>query len=136
MASAADSTPRNQIDVSMRDFKLKVSRSTVPAGHVVIRVHNHGPSTHEFNVDRTDLASGALPLKADGLTVDENSKQLHRIDSIEELNLGDSGDLELSLKPGHYVVYCNLEGHYLGGMHAEFEVRGSVVQSSGDRGNG
>jgi uncharacterized cupredoxin-like copper-binding protein len=130
-ALAADSTPRNEIDVSMRDFKLKVSRSTVPAGHVVIRVHNHGPSTHEINVDRTDLASGALPLKADGLTVDEESKALHRIDSIEQLNLGNTGDLSLNLKPGHYVLYCNLEGHYLGGMHVGFDVRGSVGRSSG-----
>jgi len=82
-------------------------------------------------VDRTDLASGALPLKADGLTVDEESKALHRIDSIEQLNLGNTGDLSLNLKPGHYVLYCNLEGHYLGGMHVGFDVRGSVGRSSG-----
>ena len=121
-ATASDPTPTNRIDVSMRDFKLKVSRSAVPAGVVVIRVHNRGPSTHEINVDRTDLPSGALPLKADGLTVDEDSPALHRVDSIEQLNLGDSGDLKLRLKPGHYVLYCNLEGHYLGGMHVDFDV--------------
>ena len=27
------------------------------------------------------------------------------------------------LKPGRYVLWCNLEGHYLGGMHASFEVQ-------------
>jgi len=122
-AMAAGSTPTNRIDVSMRDFKLKVSRAAVPAGGVVIRVHNRGPSTHEINVDRTDLAPGSLPLKADGLTVNEDSKSLLRIDSIEQLNLGEAGDLHLDLRPGHYVLYCNLEGHYLGGMHASFDVR-------------
>ena len=121
-ALAAGSTPTNRIDVSMRDFKLKVSRSAVPAGKVVIRVHNRGPSTHEINVDRTDLPSGALPLKADGLTVAEDTPALHRVDSIEQLDLGDSGDLSLRLEPGHYVLYCNLEGHYLGGMHVSFDV--------------
>jgi uncharacterized cupredoxin-like copper-binding protein len=26
------------------------------------------------------------------------------------------------LPPGHYVLYCNMEGHYLAGMHAEVTV--------------
>ena len=32
-------------------------------------------------------------------------------------------DLTLDLKPGRYVLWCNLEGHYLGGMHETFDVR-------------
>ena len=31
--------------------------------------------------------------------------------------------LGLGLTPGNYVLYCNLEGHYLGGMHASLAVR-------------
>jgi uncharacterized cupredoxin-like copper-binding protein len=27
------------------------------------------------------------------------------------------------LAPGHYVLFCNLEGHYLGGMNVSLEVR-------------
>ena len=30
--------------------------------------------------------------------------------------------LVLHLAPGHYVLYCNLEGHYLGGMYAALTV--------------
>jgi uncharacterized cupredoxin-like copper-binding protein len=120
-AAAAGGPAR--IDVTLRDFKIKLSRHSVPAGPVDIHVHNGGPSTHEINVDRTNLDGGSLPIKGDGLTVDEDSKSLLRIDSIEQLNLGESGDLHLNLRPGHYVLYCNLEGHYLGGMHASFDVR-------------
>jgi uncharacterized cupredoxin-like copper-binding protein len=29
----------------------------------------------------------------------------------------------LNLTPGRYVMYCNLEGHYLGGMYAALTVR-------------
>jgi uncharacterized cupredoxin-like copper-binding protein len=29
----------------------------------------------------------------------------------------------LSLKPGHYSLVCNLPGHYMAGMHADFTVR-------------
>jgi uncharacterized cupredoxin-like copper-binding protein len=43
--------------------------------------------------------------------------------SIEVLKLGESDDLTLRLPPGHYVLWCNLEGHYLGGMHASLDVR-------------
>jgi uncharacterized cupredoxin-like copper-binding protein len=122
-ALAADSAAPARIDVTMHDFKIKLSRRSVPAGPVDIQVHNRGPSTHEINVDRTNLDADSLPIKADGLTVNEESKSLLRIDSIEQLNLGETGDLHLDLRPGHYVLYCNLEGHYLGGMHASFDVR-------------
>jgi uncharacterized cupredoxin-like copper-binding protein len=121
-AFASASTPGNRVDVTLRDFKVKVSTHAVRSGRVVLHIDNHGPSTHELNLDRTDLPSGSLPLQADGLTVDEKSPRLHRIDSVEQLNLGESGDLAVRLRPGHYVLYCNLEGHYLGGMHASFDV--------------
>jgi len=122
-ALAAGTGAPARIDVTMHDFKIKLSRRSVPAGPVDIHVHNRGPSTHEINVDRTNLDGDSLPIKADGLTVNEDSKSLLRIDSIEQLNLGETGDLQLDLRPGHYVLYCNLEGHYLGGMHASFDVR-------------
>ena len=41
----------------------------------------------------------------DGLDIDERQTQV------------------LGLTPGNYVLYCNLEGHYLGGMHASLAVR-------------
>ncbi len=122
--AASGAAPRpTRVDVRMKDFALHVSRKSAPAGRVVFRVHNAGPSTHEINIDRTDDPPRHLPLKGDGLTVEEDAPTLHRIDSIEQLNLGDTDDLEVSLEPGHYVLWCNLEGHYLGGMHVAFDVR-------------
>ena len=40
----------------------------------------------------------------------------------EILEAGDKKNLTLNLPPGHYVLYCNLEGHYLGSMHATLDV--------------
>ena len=121
IARAATGDPRRD-DVTLHDFGIKAKRTTVEAGQVVLHIHNAGPSTHEINVDRTSDAAPDLPLKADGLTVSEDDASLQRIDSIEELNLGATQDLTLHLKPGHYVLYCNLEGHYLGGMHMALNV--------------
>lgn len=112
-----------RIDVAVRDFSITMSRRSVPAGTVRLHVTNQGPSTHEINVDLTRYAPDKLPLQRDGLTVAEDAKGLRRIDSIEQVNLDGTGDLTLELKPGRYVVWCNLEGHYLGGMHQVFDVR-------------
>jgi len=113
----------SRIDVTMHDFGITVSRHEVPAGKVVLHVTNNGPSTHEINVDLTQYGAAKFPLKRDGLTVNEDAKGLKRIDSIEQVNLHHTGDLTLELKPGRYVLWCNLEGHYLGGMHQTFDVR-------------
>ena len=110
------------IDVKLEDFLVHLGAATATAGEITLHLHNVGPSTHEINVDRTDLAEDKLPIKADGLAVDEKSPDLTRIDSIEILEAGDRKDLDLNLPPGHYVLYCNLEGHYLGKMHATLVV--------------
>ena len=56
------------------------------------------------------------------LSVDEDSPQIHVVTEDSELDIGESRVLVVSLPPGHYVFYCNLEGHYLGGMHASLVV--------------
>ena len=106
----------------MSDFKLSTKTTKVPAGYVTFRIRNTGPSTHEFVVDRTDVAADALPLRANDITVDEDSKQLHAAGELAEIRLDTTRDLTLDLKPGHYVLFCNLEGHYRGGMYAALEV--------------
>jgi uncharacterized cupredoxin-like copper-binding protein len=122
-SAASSSAVESRIDVTLHDFGIKVSRHSVPAGLVVLHVTNDGPSTHEINVDLTRYQAGKIPLQRDGLTAAENAPGLHRIDSIEQVNLHRTEDLTLDLKPGRYVLWCNLEGHYLGGMHQTFDVR-------------
>jgi len=89
---------------------------------VTFQVHNRGPSTHEFVVVRTGIAASRLPLKTDGLTINEESSALHPVGSVEELDIAHDHALRLHLKPGHYIIFCNLEGHYLGGMRASLDV--------------
>ena len=116
------STSRETIEVKLEDFLLHVSATNAAPGELTMRLDNEGPSTHEINVDRTDLPENALPLRADGLSVEEDSPQLTRIDSVEILEAGDRRNFTVKLPPGHYVLYCNLEGHYLGKMYATLVV--------------
>lgn len=121
--SRGDAAPRGfVVNVHERDFKLSASTEKVRAGLVTFRVHNTGPSTHEFIVDRTDVPADALPLRANGISVNEEAKQLRDVGEMGGVRLGETRELTLTLKPGRYAVFCNLEGHYRGGMYATVEV--------------
>jgi uncharacterized cupredoxin-like copper-binding protein len=111
------------VNVLLEDFKVRRDAAVVPAGTVRFRILNQGPTTHELNVIRTDRAPDKLPLQRDGLTVNQDAPDLDHLDEAEGLDIDDRQTLVLRLAPGHYVMYCNLEGHYLGGMHAALTVR-------------
>ena len=110
------------VNVLLEDFKVRPDAADVPAGTVSFRIRNQGPTTHEFIVVRTDRAPDKLPLQRDGLTVNEEAPGVQLLDEAEGLDIDDRQTLVLRLTPGHYVLYCNLEGHYLGGMHAPLTV--------------
>jgi uncharacterized cupredoxin-like copper-binding protein len=111
------------VDVRLEDFKVRRDAAVVPAGTVHFRIRNQGPTTHEIIVVRTDRAPDELPLQRDGLTVDEEGDGIDFLDEVQGLDIDDRQTLDLNLTPGHYVLYCNLEGHYLGGMYAALTVR-------------
>ena len=111
------------VNVLLRDFEVQQDAAVVPAGTVSFRIRNQGPTSHEYVVVRTDRAPDKLPLQRDGLTVDEEGPGMDLVDEAEALDIDDRQTLVLDLAAGHYVMYCNLEGHYLGGMHAALTVR-------------
>jgi uncharacterized cupredoxin-like copper-binding protein len=106
--------------MTLRDFRIDASTSSVAGSDIVFRIHNAAPATHEFVVVPTDLPSGALPLAPDGLSVNEEA--FDTAGEISEVPAGATTALELHLAPGRYVFFCNLEGHYLGGMHGSLQV--------------
>ena len=110
------------VDVTLRDFHIQTAEQTVAAGHVVFRVQNDAPMTHEFVVVRTDLPDDQLPIGSDGLSV--NEEWLSAMGELDDVPASQSRSLPLDLAPGRYVFFCNLEGHYLGGMHGVLEVTG------------
>jgi uncharacterized cupredoxin-like copper-binding protein len=124
VARRQEQTPSGTpVNVLLKDFEVRQDPGVVPAGPVSFRIRNQGPTTHELIVVRTDFAPGKLPLQRDGLTVDEEEKGVELLDEAEGLDIDDRRTLVLDLAAGNYVLYCNLEGHYLGGMHAALTVR-------------
>ena len=112
--SSTDATKSNDVQVKERDFRITV-QAEVPSGDVVLSVRNDGPDNHELIVVPA-FASG-LPLRRDGLTVDEESFQPGPVGVLEPGAPGSVRRLHVHLAPGRYVLFCNMAGHYLGGMH-------------------
>lgn len=106
------------VDVTLQDFDIALSDTTVPAGEVTFAVQNDGPSVHEFVILKTDAAPGDLPTEDGDVAEDE----VEAVDEIEDIDADSAPELSADLEPGHYVVICNLPGHYKQGMNAEFTV--------------
>ena len=118
------------VDVTVQEFAVLPAQDSAPAGDVTFSVTNEGPEdTHEFVVFKTDLAADALPTASDG-SVDEEGEGVELIDEIEDIAVGDTPTLTVSLDAGSYVLICNIvedEGdetivHYQQGMRTGFTV--------------
>jgi uncharacterized cupredoxin-like copper-binding protein len=63
-----------------------------------------------------------LPLRADAITVDEEALEPVTVDEVEGEPRGAVHVLRPKLRPGRYELFCNMAGHYLGGMRARLVV--------------
>jgi uncharacterized cupredoxin-like copper-binding protein len=110
------------VTATLADFSIDLSSATGPAGTTTFAVDNTAATVHEFVVARTDLADDALPTGDDGDVSEEGATDLTVVDEIEDIAGGASPSLVVELTAGHYVVFCNLPGHYRQGMHTSFDV--------------
>jgi uncharacterized cupredoxin-like copper-binding protein len=56
----------------------------------------------------------------DGARVDES--KLGGIKELGDLQPGKSGEMQMTLIPGRYVLFCNQPGHFMAGMVATLSV--------------
>ncbi|HXF51669.1 MAG TPA: hypothetical protein VNM43_08315 [Dehalococcoidia bacterium] len=93
---------------------------------VTFEGHNHGEFPHQVVVIRTDDAPDALPMERGKVDVDDAGEEMLSFDvpaadpdaGVEGRQVG-----TVDLRPGRYVIICNIAGHYQQGMRAAFEVR-------------
>jgi len=106
--------------VSERDFRIKAPK-VIRAGELRLRVRNQGPDTHELVVAR--VGKSRLPIRSDGLTVDEDALESVTAVTVEGFERGRTREVRVHFHPGRYVLFCNMAGHYLSGMYATVVVR-------------
>lgn len=107
------------VRVTERDFRISAPKHVAP-GDLLLSVRNRGPDAHELIVVRD--RSGSLPLRRDGSTVSEEKLEPVIAGALEPGHPHSVRKLRLHLAPGTYELFCNMSGHYLGGMHTKLVV--------------
>jgi uncharacterized cupredoxin-like copper-binding protein len=111
----------NSVTVAEQEYIIAPTPTSVAAGPAEFRVTNNGNATHEFVLVKTDLADGALPRTADG-KVDMTASSVTVVGQAQNIVAGASARVAATMAPGHYVMVCNITGHYAAGMHSAFDV--------------
>jgi uncharacterized cupredoxin-like copper-binding protein len=109
------------VDHSKTTMLVKATPATVKAGAVTFVAKNDSKETiHYLLVIYLADPSKPLPYLADQKKVDEDKAGV--MGEVSELDPGKSGSLTVNLKPGKYLLICNMPGHYDAGMWTPFEV--------------
>ena len=93
------STPH--VQVSAVEYSFSLSRTSVPAGEVVLEFVNDGQDEHNLHLEGGE---GALP------------------ESIGDTPSKGVSDLRLQMQPGSYTLFCSLPTHEARGMKATLTV--------------
>ncbi len=121
---------KKEVTVILKDFSVHPNSAQAKTGRLTFEAVNKGMSTHELVILRTDLRLSDLPRKqakgqsglAPEYLVDEDDIQIDIVEEIEEFPSGTSQKKTVSLRPGHYVLFCNIPGHFDKGMHASIHI--------------
>lgn len=104
--------------VDMKEYAVTLSVPTVKAGTVKFGVRNLGSMVHDFDLYKTDLAPDKLPIDGGSAKV----KMDGLVKQMISIAANRSTTLSADLAAGHYVIICNVAGHYQLGMRTELKV--------------
>jgi uncharacterized cupredoxin-like copper-binding protein len=101
---------------------INLNNKSVLHGTVKFNVTNSSSTIiHEMLVAAVVDENVVLPYNAVENRVDEEA--FKDLGEVSELDPGKSGSLTLDLKPGKYILFCNVPGHFMAGMWTILEVR-------------
>jgi uncharacterized cupredoxin-like copper-binding protein len=112
--------PANRVGIQFSGYTIQPSTATVRAGDVVFNITNqNGQVLHQLLVVQSDVPAGQFHPGPDSMVDESGLKIVARVDNVD---LGQSATATAHLAPGHYVLLCNIVGHYQLGMHTDFTV--------------
>jgi len=109
-------------DATLATMGITATPADAPAGVVTFSVTNTSKDTiHEMVLAL--IATPGTPLIYDSNLEKVNEDAGQHLGEVAELEPGAAGKLSLTLKPGTYILYCNIPGHYVAGMWTLFTVK-------------
>ena len=110
------------VHVTLRDYSIAAPNTLAPGKYEFV-VKNKGKVDHELVGFASKAGAMSMPMGKDG-DVNEDSSALESVlDSGSSLAPGESRILYAEFDAGHYVLVCNLAGHYRQGMREDLNVR-------------
>ena len=114
--------PGTKMDMSKAPMGIKIQPAVVPQGKVVFKVTNNSKTViHEMLLAPIANANAALPYIDKENRADEENT--HDLGEVSELDPGKSGELTVDMKPGSYILFCNVPGHLGAGMWTTITVK-------------
>ena len=98
-------------------YYLTVTPASVKAGPTTITFNNQGTMEHEVVVLKTDTPAAQLKVGANHEVSEDAS-----VGEDSETKPGKTKSTTIDLKPGNYVLACNIERHYQKGMFTALTV--------------
>src|SRR3984957_19820367 len=93
--------------VYAQEWSLWPSRTSLPQGAVSVQLWNRGEDAHDLRIRRW-----------------RGGRVVGAIDGAVKVPLsGGLSQASWKLKPGRYMLYCSMPGHYMKGMHTVITVR-------------
>lgn len=109
-------------DMATATMGIKLSAESAAAGEITFTATNTSKDTiHEMVLTPVTSPDEILPYDETMQKVDEDAAG--HLGEVAELEPGTSGSLTLTVKPGTYILYCNIPGHYASGMWTLFTVK-------------
>lgn len=122
-ASAAAGSGGPALTIEMGDFFFAPKNVTAKAGPTTIEAPNEGSVEHELVLFKTNMNPAKLPTEAGGGVDEEKMDQIaEEGGEVPDVEAGVTKSGKFDLKPGKYVMFCNLPGHYAQGMYGTLTV--------------
>ena len=118
-ATASPTIAATTVKATLTEYAIAMDRASAPAGTVTFQIENKGEMLHEFVVIRTATPADGLPV----VNAEAVEEGLDVVDEAEDIAAGTATSLAVDLSPGHYILICNVSGHYPSGMHTDFTVQ-------------
>ncbi len=123
---AACSSSGSEVDVSLIEWSVTPTPTSVSSGEVLFNATNEGGKTHELVIVK-DVAPADLPTDDQGHVVEEEIPEEAVIGEIAEFDAGTSDSALFDLAPGTYTIFCNIVNdedgsHFKNGMVSTIEV--------------
>lgn len=117
-AAALGGGPEPPVKLRMSEYRIRLDRGHASSGYFRLDLRNPGKVQHELAIFKTARTAKKLPV-ANGRV------SRHGLKAVVPLDPGEHHVVVFgaNLRPGHYVLICDIPGHYQKGMRRDFTLR-------------